>query len=218
MYRAVLILCGFLTASPALACDTALLLAVDVSGSIDPDEYLLQTSGLADALQDPEIADALVAGKMSLALMHWSGVGYQRLSLPWTAMLTPADVARFAQATRKIARPRDYTDTAIGGAIRFSLAQFAAVPECRHAVIDISGDGEENSGLNLPAARAEAAAAGVTINAIAIEVDNTSTALSSYFRRFVITRDGFVVTAQGLSDYPRAIQTKLQREVIKPVF
>ena len=217
MLRTLLTVAAVCLASPVLACDTALLLAVDVSGSIDPDEYLLQTSGLADALQDPEIADALVAGKVSLALMHWSGVGYQRLSLPWTPMLTPSDVASFAHATLEIARPRDYNDTAIGGAIKFSVRQFAAVPHCRHDVIDISGDGEENSGLNLPAARAEAAAAGVTINAIAIEVDGTSTALTGYFRRFVITQDGFVVTAKGLPDYPRAIQSKLQREVIKPV-
>ncbi len=217
MLRSLFTVAALCLTSPALACETALVLAVDVSGSIDPDEYLLQTSGLADALQDPEIASALVAGKVSLALMHWSGVGYQRLSLPWTPMLTPSDVARFALATRQIARPRDYTDTAIGGAITFSVRQFVAVPECRHRVIDISGDGEENSGLTLPAARAAAATAGVTINAIAIEVDDTSTALTGYFRRFVITPDGFVVTANGLPDYPRAIQSKLRREVIKPV-
>lgn len=205
-------------AAPVPACETALLLAIDVSGSIDPEEYLLQTSGLADALEDPEIAGALLAGKVSLALMHWSGVGYQRLSLPWTPMLTAADVAGFASATRKIERPPNYTDTAIGDAIRFSIRQFAAVPRCQHKVIDISGDGEANSGFNLRKARAEAAAAGVTINAIAIEIDGFSTALSGYFRRFVITPDGFVVTAKGLVDYPRAIQTKLQREVIKPVY
>ena len=218
MRRALFLVWLSLFACPVRACETALMLAVDVSGSIDPDEYLLQTSGLADALADPEIVSTLVAGKVSLALMHWSGDGYQRLSLPWFSMQSAADVAGFASATRRIARPRNYTDTAIGDAIRFSIAQFADVSHCQRAVIDISGDGEENSGLTLAPARAEAAAAGVTINAIAIEIDGETTALSQYFRRFVITPDGFVVTARGVADYPRAIQTKLQREVIKPVY
>jgi Ca-activated chloride channel family protein len=216
MLRALLIALATCLAGPALACQTALMLAVDVSGSIDPDEYLLQTSGLADALLDPEIAQALVAGQVALAVMHWSGVGYQQLSLPWASMHTLSDVTRFARAVRDVHRPLTYSDTSIGGAIRFSLAQFAAVPDCRDRVIDISGDGEENAGLALPAARAESRATGVTINAIAIEVDATATALSAYFNRFVITPDGFVVTAKGVTDYPRAIRTKLQREVIKP--
>ncbi len=216
MLRALLILATCL-ASPLLACDTALMLAVDVSGSIDHTEYLLQTSGLADALQDPAITQALVAGQVSLALMHWSGVGYQRLSLPWARMQTAADVARFADQTRNFARPTNYTDTSIGGAIRFSVAHLALVPDCARAVIDISGDGEENSGLTLPADRAAAQTTGITINAIAIEASSDTTPLTTYFRRFVITTGGFVVTARGVADYPRAILDKLQRELAKPV-
>ena len=217
MLRAIRILSACLIVSPAAACETALLLAVDVSGSISGDEYVLQMHGLADALGDPDIVAALVGGQDKLALVQWSGVRNQRLSLPWQDLRSPADVADLAATLRKIKRPQDHTDTALGPALYFSLALFAEVPECQRRVIDLSGDGAENAGNTLPAARAEVEAHGVTLNAIAIEDDALSTKLSGYFRRFVITPDGFVVTARGLQDYPRAIRAKLLRELTKAV-
>ena len=217
MLRPLLILATLGLATPAPACDTALLLAVDVSGSIDPHEYLLETGGLADAIQSPEIATALVEGQVSLALMHWSGVGHEKLSLPWQRMTTPADVAQFANAIRAIPRPNEYSDTAIAEAILFSIKQFAAVPDCRQSVIDVSGDGRENATNGLPDARLKAATDGITVNAVAIESDDTTTALTDYFRGRVITPGGFVVTAKGVPDFPRAIREKLLRELTKPV-
>jgi Ca-activated chloride channel family protein len=217
MLRALLTLLTLCLASPSLACQTALVLAVDVSGSIDPHEYLLETNGLADAIEAPEIADALTQGEVALALVHWSGVGHQRLALPWQRMMTPADVAAFATAVRSIPRPRDYSDTAIAEAILFSIRQFAAVPDCAQSVIDLSGDGVENATNGLPEARRTAITDGVTINAIAIERNDISSFLSGYFRNRVITPGGFVITAQGLADYPRAIRLKLLRELTKPV-
>lgn len=217
MLRALLTIATLCLASPVPACETALLLAVDVSGSIDPHEYALQTNGLADAIQSPDIAAALVHGQVALALVHWSGVGRQKLSLPWQRMTTPAEVTAFAGALRSIPRPREYSDTAIAEAILFSIRQFAAVPDCRQSVIDMSGDGVENATNGLPDARAKAAAAGITINAIAIEADGRWANLSEYFRKRVITPGGFVVTARGVADYPRAIREKLLRELTKAV-
>ena len=204
-------------ASPVPACDTALLLAVDESGSIDPDEYVLETTGLANALESPDILEALVRGQVALTLVHWSGVGKQRISLPWARMTTPEDVAIFADAARALKRPREYSDTAIGEAVRFSLRQFDEVGDCDQQVIDVSGDGRENANRSLPQARAEAEALGVTVNAIAIEINETSHDLSLYFQERVITSDGFVETALGTADYPRAIKAKLLRELTKPV-
>ena len=83
-------------ALPARACDTALLLAIDVSGSIDAADYRLQAEGLAAALADPAVTEALVEGQVALAVLQWSGAGQQELSLSWQRMLAPADVARFA--------------------------------------------------------------------------------------------------------------------------
>lgn len=218
MLRALLIMIATLClAGRVLACDTALLLAVDVSGSIDPHEYAQETNGLADAIQSPDIAAALVQGQVALALVHWSGVGHQKLSLPWQRMTTTAEVTAFAAAVRSIPRPREYSDTAIAEAILFAIKQFAVVPDCRQSVIDVSGDGVENATNGLPAARAKAATEGITINAIAIEADGRWANLSEYFRKRVITPGGFVVTARGVADYPRAIREKLLRELTKPV-
>lgn len=211
----ILLICAL--ASPAAACDVALLLAVDVSGSISSGEYTLQMQGLAEALQVDDIIKALVAGQDELALVQWSGSGYQQFSLPWVRIGTVADVAGLAAVIRTKPRPGNYTDTAIGQAVHFSIAQFAAVPECRRHVIDVSGDGEENDGMTLSAARAEAKALGDTVNGVAIETGAGTTRLTDYYRQFVATTDGFVMTAEGLQDFPRAIHAKLLRELTKPV-
>lgn len=217
MRRALVALLFLALARPVAACETALLLAVDVSGSISLEEYHLQMEGLAQALEDPAIIAALVAGQDRLALVHWSGSRHQTLSLEWQSMNDAAGVATFAAAVRATRRPQMHTVTAIGDAIRFSLAQFGPVQDCDRRVIDISGDGAENEGMNLGAARAEAAADRVTINAIAIELDEGANSLTGYFRQYVITSDGFAITAHGLRDYPRAIREKLLRELTPAV-
>ena len=131
MLRTALLLC--LTAQPALACETALLLSIDVSGSIDAGDYRLQAEGLATALADPEVAEALVAGQVALAVIQWSGVEEQALVLPWRRMLTHADVARFAARAAAIPRAFNGSDTAVGQAIRFATAQIGRA-SCRERV------------------------------------------------------------------------------------
>lgn len=206
-----------LLAGHALACDTALVLTIDTSGSIDRGEYRLQTDGLADALADPEVADALVAGQVALAVVQWSGAGQQALSLPWKRMLGHDAVADFSAAARGLERAFAGSDTAVGEAIGFSVDQFAAVDDCRRRVIDISGDGPINAGRPLGPARAAALAADIAINAVAIEDAGRSIPISEFYRRAVITPGGFVLTARGLADYPRAMREKLLREVAKPL-
>ena len=215
MRRAALLLC--LTALPAAACETALVLAIDVSGSINPADYLLQTEGLAAALSDPEVAEALVQGEVALAVVQWSGVSQQALVLPWARMLTPAAVADFADSAAAMPRAFKGSDTAVGQAISFALAQFAPVAGCARRVIDISGDGQENAGFTDARARTEAVAAGVTINAIAIETAGEAFPITTYYDRWVITPGGFVVSARGLADYAETLRLKLLRELAKPI-
>lgn len=203
-------------AHPARACETALLLAIDISGSIDAGEYALQVEGLADALDDPEVAEVLERGQVALAVVQWSGVGRQALVLPWRRMLSGAEIARFAEAARSLPRAFTASDTAVGEAIGFSLAQFDAVADCKRRVIDISGDGPENAGYTVGRARSAAQAAGVEINAIAIEDMGPSAPITAFYSRLVVTRGGFVMTARGLQDYPRAIRAKILRELEKP--
>ncbi|MWP38729.1 DUF1194 domain-containing protein [Rhodobacter sphaeroides] len=216
MIRALALALSLACPGPARACETALLLAIDVSGSIDRGEYALQAEGLALALSDPAVADLLLAGESALAIVHWSGVGRQALALPWRRMLAPSDVAAFAEASRTLPRAFSASDTAVGEAISFSLAQFAAVGDCRRRVIDISGDGPENAGFTVARARRAAEAAAVEINAIAIEDMGASAPITAFYRRWAVTRTGFVLTARGLQDYRRAIREKLLRELGKP--
>lgn len=215
MLRLALVAC--LLTSPGFACETALLLSVDVSGSIDAGDYALQTEGIAAALADPTVAEALVADKVALAVVQWSGTDDQALVLDWQQMLTDRDVADFA--ARALALPRAFTgsDTAVGEGLRFAIAQFAAAPDCRRRVIDLSGDGQENAGFSDAKARAEATKAGITVNAIAIEEPGPASPITNYYRRWVITPDGFVFTAHGLQDYAETLRLKLQRELVKPI-
>jgi Ca-activated chloride channel family protein len=215
MLRAVFLLC--LAAPPALSCETALLLSIDVSGSIDGGEYRLQTEGLAAALSDPEVAEALVRGQVALSVVQWSGIDQQAVVLPWQRMLAPGAVTRFSSDAAALRRAFYGSDTAVGQALRFAAAQFAAVPDCRRRVIDVSGDGQENAGFTDSTARAEAMDAGIMINAIAIEEPGPASPITSYYRRWIITPDGFVVTARGLGDYAETLRLKLLRELTKPI-
>ena len=208
---------SLLFTSQANACEVALLLSIDISGSIDAGEYAIQTQGLALAMNDAAIVDALVAGQMTLAVVHWSGVGRQALVIPWKQMLAPADVAGFAAAAA--AQPRTFiaSDTAVGEAIDFSASQFAQVADCQHKVIDISGDGPENSGFTDAAASARTHDLGIEINAIAIEDMGQTDPVTRYYQKWVITKGGFVITARGLEDYPRAMREKILREISKVI-
>ncbi len=215
MFRAALLV--WLTAQPALACETALLLSIDVSGSIDSADYRLQAEGLATALTDPTVAETLVRGKVALAVVQWSGPAQQTLSLSWQRMLTPEAVTTFA--ARAAAMPRAFkgSDTAVGEGLRFAIAQFAAVSDCTAQVIDISGDGPENAGFTDAKARSEAIASGITLNAIAIEEPGPAAPVTSYYRGWVITPGGFVMTARGLQDYAETLRLKLLRELGDPI-
>ena len=213
---ALLCLLFALAGTATRACETALLLAIDVSNSVDMAEYRLQLDGMADALEDGEVVDALVQGQVALAVMQWSGADRQELSLPWTRIRSAADAREVAARARGLTRAFVLSDTAVGEAIRSAVPLFSQVADCGRRVIDISGDGPDNSGGDPRGARTLAARAGITINAIAIE--GMGRAVSAFFERAVITADGFVVTARGHRDYPRAIRAKILREVSAALF
>ena len=199
----------------ARACDTALLLAIDVSNSVDVAEYRLQVDGMADALLDPEIVEALVAGQVALSVMQWSGAERQEMSIDWRRMTSPADVAGFSAAARGIERAFVLSDTAPGEAVMFAIRQFEPVRDCARWIIDVSGDGTPNAGSDVRAARLMAERAGITINGIAIE--SLGVAITGFYQRALVTRDGFVITARGHRDYPRAIRNKILREISRVV-
>jgi Ca-activated chloride channel family protein len=209
MLRAFLL--SFCLVPPALACDTALVLSIDVSNSIDQSEYKLQVDGMADALQDPEIIDAMVSGNVAITVMQWSGAGRQQVMIPWRQVRTALDADALSQEARVIPRAFILSDTAPGDAIYFAMALFNSAPECKRQVIDISGDGTPNSGSDTRIARAQAERRGITINGIAIE--SMGLAITGFFKRAVITRNGFVITARTHREYPDAIRRKIIREL-----
>ena len=197
----------------ARACDTALILTIDVSNSVDPSEYRLQRDGLADALRDPEVIEAMVQNQAAVMVIQWSGEDKQTVSIPWTRIRTDVDVQLLEQQARTLERAFVLSDTAPAEAIYFSLEQFKDVPDCIRKVIDVSGDGTPNSGRDVRQARSAAERAGVTINGIAIE--SMGMAITGFYRTAVITRNGFVITARTHREYPESIRRKIIRELAR---
>ncbi|MEJ6398840.1 DUF1194 domain-containing protein [Yoonia sp. 208BN28-4] len=195
----------------ASACDTALVLSIDVSNSIDPAEYRLQVDGMADALADPEIVDAMVSGDVAIAVMQWSGEDRQAVSIPWRQIRTSLDAEQLAFDARLMERAFVLSDTAPAEAIYFALDMFADAPRCDRQVIDVSGDGTPNAGADSRQARNDAERRGVTINGIAIE--SMGLAITNFYQRAIITRNGFVITARTHREYPEAIRRKIIREL-----
>jgi len=213
---AALIFLAALSSQGAFACQIALALTVDVSGSIDGEEYALQMDGLADALSDPTVADALVETQAHLLVMQWSGTSRQTISIPWRRMADLSAVAILSDDVRRIPRQWRNFSTAIGDALLEAGNSFADVPHCERRVIDVSGDGLSNEGFDVEAARNVVVGQGIVINGLAIEGAQDN--LTAYFRDSVIGGLGsFVVKAGSYADYPRAIRRKLLNEVTKPV-
>lgn len=212
MLRSALCSALFLLGAQSVsACDTALILTIDVSNSVDPGEWRLQRDGLANVLRDPEIVATMVESQAAMMMIQWSDEDKQEVSIPWTHVNTELDAVLFAQRALGLERAFVLSDTAPAEAIYFSLEQFADVPDCLRKVIDISGDGTPNAGADTAAARNTAERQGVTINGIAIE--SMGIAITNFYQRTVITRDGFVLTARRHIDYPRAIRQKILREL-----
>jgi Ca-activated chloride channel family protein len=211
--RFVLALLMFLPRS-VFACDLALVLAVDVSGSVDADEYRVQMDGLALALQDGIVADALVDAEARVSLIQWSGSSRQEQTVPWTSITSHSDVAILADRIAQDPRQWQNFSTAIGEALALSIRSFEEVAVCRRKVIDVSGDGTSNEGPEPSSHHAAARAQGIVVNALAIETDDTD--LTAYFFENLIMGEGaFVITANGFEDYPEQIRRKLQRETTK---
>ncbi len=201
-------------ATGAAACDLALVLAVDVSGSVDPQEYRIQMDGLAAALRNGIVADALLDQKAMVTLLQWTGASRQRQTIRWTRMASYADVAAFAEQVRTDPRIWRNFSTAIGEALLISRDLLEDVPDCTRHVVDVSGDGRSNEGVTPLDVRAKMKASNITVNALAIETDEDD--LTAYFFEHLIRGErAFVETANGFDDYPAAILRKLQRETTR---
>ena len=201
--------------SVASACALELILAVDVSGSIDADEFALQTEGMAAAFEDPHLAEAIVhqEGGVWVTLTQWSGASRQRQVTHWHHLTGPESMADFAGAIRRGGRNWRNYSTAIGEALHHALKTGETAPAaCKRRVIDMSGDGVSNEG-RAPRAMADALAAmGYTVNGLVIRGD-TPDPVRYYEINVLAGQNAFLEIAHNFEDYPRAILRKLLKEI-----
>lgn len=206
-------------AAPALGdCRLALALAVDVSRSIDAQDYAIQTEGLAQALEDPAIRKAIFApeGPVALAIYYWSGNGYQDLIQPWVLLETPEALDRTIWTLRLTPRPEARLATAMGDALRYGAALMTEAPDCARRVIDVAGDGRNNEGISVARTYEREDFSGIIVNGLA--VGEHEAGLVRYFRDELIRGPGaFVEIAPRQTDYPQAIRRKLLRELQGPM-
>ena len=218
-------LAAALAAPAAAECRQALLLALDVSGSVDAAEYRLQMEGLAGALEDDAVQQAFLAlpsAPVHLAVFEWSATEYQAVLLDWTEIAGAGDLAAAAAVLRGRGRADAPESTGLAGTLRFADAMFADGPVCWRQTLDISGDGQNNDWPAPERVLEQGVLAGVTINALAVRgplpdartPEIGLTELVRYFRTKIIQGPGaFVETASGYNDYARAMQRKLLREL-----
>jgi uncharacterized protein DUF1194 len=229
--RGLLVLLALVAAAPmarsAEPVDLLLVLAADVSRSVDQAKFQLQREGYAAAIADKRVLEAISSGRhrrIAVSFVEWSGVSAQRLLIDWS-LIDGADAARkFGDQLLEL--PRSFAErTSISGGIDFSMGVLAKAPyQAARRTIDVSGDGTNNSGRDVTLARDDAVAQGVTINGLVIlserpmpwnpEHTNPPGGLENYFRNNVVGGPGaFVVVAQDFNSFGQAIVRKLIAEI-----
>jgi hypothetical protein len=203
--------------------DILLVLAVDVSRSIDDDEARLQREGYRAAVSDPQVVEAIrggMIGAIGIAYVEWAGAEYQRLVLPWMRISGVAEAQLWSERLAEAPRA-SLSWTSISGGLDFSRTVLAQAPfEATRRVIDVSGDGVNNSGGPVEMARDRLVAEGVTINGLPIVNDRPTfgrmppVPLDEYYRESVIGGPGaFVIVAEDFQSFGNAVKRKLIREI-----
>jgi hypothetical protein len=214
-------------ARAAEAVDLLLVLAADVSRSIDTAKFQLQRDGYAAAITDRRVLNVIRSGpnhQIAVCFVEWSGVGAQKLVIDWTIVRDDASAREFSAQIAEA--PRSFSDrTSISGGIECALVQFARAPyDAKRRTIDVSGDGTNNSGREVSAARDDALADGVTINGLVILSDrplawnadhtNPPGGLEKYYRDNVVGGPGaFVMAAENFESFGQAIINKMIAEI-----
>jgi len=204
--------------------DLELILAVDVSGSVDDEEAQLQRAGYVAAITDDKVLRAIKSGRLgriAVAYVEWAGQGTSRTVIDWTVIDGPEAARDFADRL-DAQLPVIQLWTSISGAIDYGLDLFNFSPHRgKRRVLDISGDGPNNDGGPVTFSRDKAVKAGIIINGLAIINDRPSRYgtlpmphLDNYYRDCVIGGFGsFIVVANTFHDFARAIRRKLVLEI-----
>lgn len=205
-------------AAPPPEVDTALIVSVDVSNSVDEERYKLQMEGIAKALEDPEVLKAILNGPQGgilVAMVTWADK--PRLSLPWQRIASAADAASVAAKVRAL--PRQTGEfTCVSGMLRtISDKVVPQIPaKALRIIVDVSGDGRENCNPEEPPAsvRDELAASGVTVNGLPILEGDEGPTLEQWYRDNIMGGpSSFILPAHGFGDFGRAIRQKFMIEI-----
>jgi len=215
VFIAPLLALAFSTSAHALErCRLALVLALDVSSSVDAEEYVLQRDGLAAALDAPEIRTAILggAGHISMAIYEWSGRRQSAMVSDWVALKDIAAIDHIIHALQSAPRSHTRFPTAMGYALGFGATLLSRGPVCDRKVIDVSGDGENNDGFPPHLAYKNFPFTDVTVNGLAVL--GSAPDVLDYFQREVRFGFGaFVETSEGYDGYREAMTRKLFREI-----
>ncbi|MFV2035717.1 MAG: DUF1194 domain-containing protein [Halocynthiibacter sp.] len=231
--RLFLILAGLMvpagTGSAQTVCALALILGLDVSGSVDAREYRLQLDGLATALSDPAVQGALLAridGPVALFVFEWSTSEFQRVIVDWTVIGSRSELARVTELLTNYKRKPAPFATSIGGALLYAANQFERGPACARRTIDLSGDGKSNDWPPPSRVLEAGQLQGITVNALVIGSDtplggsnrrSEIEELMAYFESEVISGPrAFAVPVVGYQDYAPVMTRKLLRELAGP--
>ena len=227
---AILLLGLGLTAPAARAAervDLLLVLAADVSRSVDEDKFRLQRQGYAAAITDHRVIDAIRSGpnrRIAVEFVEWADALSQKVVVGWTVIDSPATAS--ALGARLLEAPRSFSGrTSISGGIDFAADELAKAPYfAERQTIDVSGDGANNAGRDVIAARDAAVARGIIINGLVILSETPSLyhpehthppgGLANYYRTHVIGGPGsFVMVAKDFDSFGDAIVKKMIAEV-----
>lgn len=202
-------------AAVAQGCRLALLLALDVSSSVDEAEYVLQRDGLAAALTDPDIVGAILSqgGPVLLGVYEWSGRRQSVDILDWTVLKSKQVIADAATKIRSAQRSYRRFPTALGYALGYGATMMGRAPMvCQRRVIDMSGDGITNDGFWPELAYKHFPFDGITVNGLAV-LGADPDVLDHYLFDLRRGPGAFVETSQGYEGFRKAMTRKLFREI-----
>lgn len=195
-------------------CALALVLLLDVSSSVNAERYALQKQGLVESFHDPSIQRLMLnqsPGGMAITVFEWATT--PRQSINWHHIQTPEDLQNFVQDIENMDRSDKDGVTAIGNALEAGVNSFDQAPcQADRKIIDISGDGSNNSGPAPSIMRDQAQSRSITINGLPI-LNETEPDLEKHYRTHVVTMDGFVIVSNGFEDFTRALRRKLILEI-----
>jgi hypothetical protein len=208
--------------SQATSVDTELLLLVDVSGSVDDDEYDLQKTGYVNAFIDPTIQNLIASSLNGVAVAYaeWSSdstATMGSLNTDWTVLKSAADAAAFATAISNASRTSSNL-TAPGSAINWGITEISTngYDPTKSSVMDVSGDGEWNDGDNTLSAATDASNDGITVNGLAILTDIYPDLDDWYKTNISDPGGGTTWVASSFATFGDAVKEKIKVEVGGP--